>query len=173
MGFSSGVRNFCLSIILGWSADRLRGIFLVFQMKYTLQVIMQPAVYSSWNTNIEKAFNIELLVWWKPPTLFRWKKRNSYFYYQRKVTHCFERFYYSYVSASSLFIVCCKFWQFWLILDLITISWFLILHIKWMNDQQKKKERENIVQWKTIFFFTVETFVRGLANNSLLLRIIC
>lgn len=89
MGFSSGVRNFCLSIILGW----LRGIFLVFQMKYTLQVIMQPAVlYSSWNTNIEKAFNIELLVWWKPPTLFRWKKRNSYFYYQRKVTHCFERF---------------------------------------------------------------------------------
>lgn len=90
MGFSSGVRNFCLSIILGW----LRGIFLVFQMKYTLQVIMQPAVYSSWNTNIEKAFNIELLVWWKPPTLFRWKKRNSYFYYQRKVTHCFERFYY-------------------------------------------------------------------------------
>lgn len=90
MGFSSGVRNFCLSIILG----RLRGIFLVFQMKYTLQVIMQPAVYSSWNTNIEKAFNIELLVWWKPPTLFRWKKRNSYFYYQRKVTHCFERFYY-------------------------------------------------------------------------------
>lgn len=90
MGFSSGVRNFCLSIILGW----LRGIFLVFQMKYTLQVIMQPAVYSSWNTNIEKAFNIELLVWWKPPTLFRWKERNSYFYYQRKVTHCFERFYY-------------------------------------------------------------------------------
>lgn len=90
MGFSSGVRNFCLSIILGW----LRGIFLVFQMKYTLQVIMQPAVYSSWNTNIEKAFNIELLVWWKPPSLFRWKKRNSYFYYQRKVTHCFERFYY-------------------------------------------------------------------------------
>lgn len=90
MGFSSGVRNFCLSIILGW----LRRIFLVFQMKYTLQVIMQPAVYSSWNTNIEKAFNIELLVWWKPPTLFRWKKRNSYFYYQRKVTHCFERFYY-------------------------------------------------------------------------------
>lgn len=90
MGFSSGVRNFCLSIILGW----LRGIFLVFQMKYTLQVIMQPAVYSSWNTNIENAFNIELLVWWKPPTLFRWKKRNSYFYYQRKVTHCFERFYY-------------------------------------------------------------------------------
>lgn len=90
MGFSSGVRNFCLSIILGW----LRGIFLVFQMKYTLQVIMQPAVYSSWNTNIEKAFNIELLVWWKPPTLSRWKKRNSYFYYQRKVTHCFERFYY-------------------------------------------------------------------------------
>lgn len=90
MGFSSGVRNFCLSIILGW----LRGIFLVFQMKYTLQVIMQPAVYSSWNTNIEKAFNIELLVWWKPPTLFRWKKRNSYFHYQRKVTHCFERFYY-------------------------------------------------------------------------------
>lgn len=90
MGFSSGVRNFCLSIILGW----LRGIFLVFQMKYTLQVIMQPAVYSSWNTNIEKAFNIELLVWWKPPTPFRWKKRNSYFYYQRKVTHCFERFYY-------------------------------------------------------------------------------
>lgn len=90
MGFSSGVRNFCLFIILGW----LRGIFLVFQMKYTLQVIMQPAVYSSWNTNIEKAFNIELLVWWKPPTLFRWKKRNSYFYYQRKVTHCFERFYY-------------------------------------------------------------------------------
>lgn len=90
MGFSSGVRNFCLSIILGW----LRGIFLVFQMKYTLQVIMQPAVYSSWNTNIEKAFNIELLVWWKPPTLFRWKKRNSYFYYQRKVTHCFERFNY-------------------------------------------------------------------------------
>lgn len=90
MGFSSGVRNFCLSIILGW----LRGIFLVFQMKYTLQVIMQPAVYSRWNTNIEKAFNIELLVWWKPPTLFRWKKRNSYFYYQRKVTHCFERFYY-------------------------------------------------------------------------------
>lgn len=90
MGFSSGVRNCCLSIILGW----LRGIFLVFQMKYTLQVIMQPAVYSSWNTNIEKAFNIELLVWWKPPTLFRWKKRNSYFYYQRKVTHCFERFYY-------------------------------------------------------------------------------
>lgn len=90
MGFSSGVRNFCLSIILGW----LRGIFLVFQMKYTLQVIMQPAVYSSWNTNIEKAFNIELLVWWKPPTLFRWKKRKSYFYYQRKVTHCFERFYY-------------------------------------------------------------------------------
>lgn len=89
-GFSSGVRNFCLSIILGW----LRGIFLVFQMKYSLQVIMQPAVYSSWNTNIEKAFNIELLVWWKPPTLFRWKKRNSYFYYQRKVTHCFERFYY-------------------------------------------------------------------------------
>lgn len=88
MGFSSGVRKFCLSIILGW----LRGIFLVFQMKYTLQVIMQPAVYSSWNTNIEKAFNIELLVWWKPPTLFRWKKRNSYFYYQRKVTHCFERF---------------------------------------------------------------------------------
>lgn len=88
MGFSSGVRNFCLSIILGW----LSGIFLVFQMKYTLQVIMQPAVYSSWNTNIEKAFNIELLVWWKPPTLFRWKKRNSYFYYQRKVTHCFERF---------------------------------------------------------------------------------
>lgn len=88
MGFSSGVRNFCLSFILGW----LRGIFLVFQMKYTLQVIMQPAVYSSWNTNIEKAFNIELLVWWKPPTLFRWKKRNSYFYYQRKVTHCFERF---------------------------------------------------------------------------------
>lgn len=88
MGFSSGVRNFCLFIILGW----LRGIFLVFQMKYTLQVIMQPAVYSSWNTNIEKAFNIELLVWWKPPTLFRWKKRNSYFYYQRKVTHCFERF---------------------------------------------------------------------------------
>lgn len=90
MGFSSGVRNFCLSIILGW----LRGIFLVFQMKYTLQVIMQPAVYSSWNTNIEKAFNIELLVWWKPPTLFRWKKRNSYFYYQRKVTHCFGRFNY-------------------------------------------------------------------------------
>lgn len=90
MGFSSGVRNFCLSIILGW----LRGIFLVFQMKYTLQVILKPAVYSSWNTNIEKAFNIELLVWWKPPTLFRWKKRNSYFYYQRKVTHCFERFYY-------------------------------------------------------------------------------
>lgn len=90
MGFSSGVRNFCLSIILGW----LRGIFLVFQMKYTLQVIMQPAVYSSWNTNIEKAFNIELLVWWKPPTLFRWKKRNMLFLLSKKSNSLFWKVYY-------------------------------------------------------------------------------